>query len=212
MKPERLQRHQLVSLAPGAPDPLPDFVPQSARAAWQAADRPLIVRRGARDNGVPLGFPLPPDMGKARIGFCLPPQDLVSRCAPTLLALLPAAPTHWRGTLEAADVLARAQGIKISAFGALLWQALTGLAYLHPGSDLDLLWHCPARMPPGLPKAIATLDDRAPMRLDGEVVVDGCGVQWRELAMAGPSDPVFCRSTDGIAMRPASAFTGYRSA
>lgn len=209
---ETLERHDLVALTAGAPDPLPGAVPEAARVAWSAAGRPLIVRRGSREGGLPLGLALPPAMGKARIAVRVPVASLCPRRPPGPGEIAEVGPPGWGETLEAAAGLAHRYGVRVTPFGGLLWQCLTGLAYLHPGSDLDLLWRCPARMPPGLPGAISDLAAGAPMRLDGEIVVAGWGVQWCELAQAGPEDAVLCRGGAGIEMRPARCFAGVRAA
>ncbi len=73
-----------------------------------------------------------------------------------------------------------------SAFGSLMWQHQTGLPYLSPRSDLDVLWPVPSGFDViSLVSSIAELQRRAPMPIDGEIVLpDGAAVNWRELWMA----------------------------
>jgi phosphoribosyl-dephospho-CoA transferase len=98
--------------------------------------------------------------------------------------------------------LARDHGLTPRPFGALLWQAMTGLTYLSPTSDLDLLWPCPVLVPPSLLAGLARIDEGAPMRLDGEVLLaDGGGVQWRELHQAPGNGSVLVKYRDRVAMR-----------
>lgn len=93
-------------------------------------------------------------------------------------------------------------------FGSLGWTALTGLDYLGPASDLDLLWPVlpPVRME-ALLAALARIEARAPMRLDGEVLLpDGSGANWRELQAGGAE--ILVKGTGDVALHPRAAFLG----
>ena len=120
----------------------------------------------------------------------------------------PIAPAAWRQTLDALVALGERHGFVPRPYGSLLWQAVTGLAYLGAGSDLDVLWPLPdcwtfERLR-DLLDAIAAVADTAPMRLDGEILLpDGGGVQWRELREAADDGDVLVKHRDGIAIRPA---------
>ena len=204
-------RHDLVVADPGAwadclaTRPDLDGVPHVAR--WAALGRPLIVRRlvpGEGTDRVPLGLPLPPADGKRRIGLALPADALRPVSAPGLADAAPHAPTAWRPTLDALLALARDHAFTPRPFGALLWQAVTGLAYLSATSDLDLLWPSPGPVPRTLLSGLARIDATAPMRLDGEVLLpDGGGVQWRELFEAPGGGLVLVKYRDRVAMRRA---------
>ena len=200
-----LDRHDLVSVRPDAPVPALATLPRAARRAWEAAGRPLVVRRGPADEGLPLGLPLPPRMGKARLALHLDACAVVPRPSPGADDVLGDAPPGWRPTLRAAAALGRAWKVRVTPYGGLLWQALTGLPYLHVASDLDLLWRAAGPVPAGFLAGLSQLATAAPMRLDGEIVVAGHGVQWRELAAAGPREAVLCRTRAGVASRPAGA-------
>ncbi len=202
MQADEFERHDLVF----APATAGGDLPHAIRPAWEDAGRPLIVRRGGHGAEIPLGLPLPPSMGKGRLCLSHPPSHVVRMTAPTLAEIAGHAPAGWRPTLRAAEAVARDRGVRVTAYGALLWQALLGLDYLHPGSDLDLLWTCPEAVPSGLPEAIARLATRAPMRLDGEILSGGWAVQWRELHGAAPGDRVLGKSCRGVEMRAASRF------
>jgi phosphoribosyl-dephospho-CoA transferase len=172
---------------------------------WAEAGRPLIVRRrvpGEIGDLVPLGLPLPPADGKRRIGLVLPAGSLRPLPAPGLAAVAPHAPEAWQSAIGALLALARDHGLAPRTFGALLWQALTGLTYLSATSDLDLLWPCPGPVPPTLLDGLARIEAGAPMRLDGEVLLpDGGGVQWRELWAAPAGGSVLVKFLDRVAMR-----------
>ena len=174
---------------------------------WAALGRPLIVRRlnpGEEGGLVPLGLPLPPADGKRRIGLALPALALRPVTAPSLAEAASHAPSAWRPTLEAVLALADAHGLTPRPFGALLWQAVTGLPYLSASSDLDLLWPCPGPVPAALLAGLARIDASAPVRLDGEVLIpDGGGVHWRELHDAAEGGSVLAKYRDRVGMRAA---------
>lgn len=180
-------------------------VPHLAR--WADDGRPLIVRRftpGEERRLVPLGLPLPPADGKRRIGLALPADALSPVAPPGLAEAAPHAPLTWQPTLDALLALASEHTLAPRPFGALLWQAVTGLTYLSATSDLDLLWPCPGPVPRTLLAGLARIDATAPMRLDGEVLLpDGGGVQWRELHEAPEGGTVLVKSLDRVAMRAA---------
>uniref|UniRef100_UPI00197E0823 malonate decarboxylase holo-[acyl-carrier-protein] synthase n=1 Tax=Burkholderia sp. Ac-20379 TaxID=2703900 RepID=UPI00197E0823 len=158
----------------------------------------------------PLGLPLPPSLGKRRIGVVVPEAALVSVEPPPAVALLQAAaPEAWRATLERLDAIARRHRVHCRAFGSLAWQAMTGLTYLSSGSDLDLLFDAPVGPDAGATLA-ALLDDvaaladggEAPMRIDGEVIrADGAGVNWRELhAALAARGEIVAKTSSGVAL------------
>lgn len=206
---EALRRHDLVRADARAFADLvrvrPDLDGAPHVADWAARGRPLIVRRygpGEDRSLVPLGLPLPPAAGKRRIGLALPASALTPLPAPTLAQARGSAPKAWQTTLDALLALGAAHAIVPRPFGALLWQALTGLAYLTAASDLDLLWPV-ADLPLGFLAGLARIAEAAPMRIDGEVVLaDGAGIQWRELHEA--RDTVLAKYRDRLEMRDAA--------
>ena len=214
--PVEAARHDLVTADPGAwADLLAgrrdlDGVPHLAD--WARAGRPLIVRRRVPGEGaeaVPLGLPLPPADGKRRIGLSLPSGVLSPREAPSLAGTASCAPAAWQPAIAALLALGHDHGLTPRPFGALLWQAVTGLTYLGPASDLDLLWSCPGPVPASLLDGLARIDAEAPMRLDGEILLpDGGGAQWRELHEAPEGGSVLVKYLDRVAMRSAGVVMG----
>ena len=203
-----MRRHDMIHADPVAwaaiIAPRPELVQAPILAGWCERGWPLVARRG---NGteppgdLPLGLPLPPAMGKRRLVFCLPPTAVQRRMPPPLLSEAAAgAPPAWRGTL--AQLVAAAPGVRV--FGSLAWQYLTGLAYLTPASDLDLLWQLPASGPAALLDAIAEIAAAAPMRIDGEIVrADGAAANWRETASA---PEILVKSLHGVSLMPRHTF------
>ncbi|WP_238184016.1 malonate decarboxylase holo-[acyl-carrier-protein] synthase, partial [Methylobacterium trifolii] len=192
-----LRRHDLVDADPAAWDEAlahrPDLAGLPEVFGWVRAGRPLILRRfdGAEDRTrVPLGLPLPPALGKRRIGLALPSDAVRPRPPVTLAEAKTTAPIPWRPSLDALLALGRDHGLVPRVFGGLLWQHLTGLAYLTGTSDLDLLWPVGPRVSRVLLRDIAAIEAAAPMRLDGEVIfADGAGVNWREFLGTAPLPP-----------------------
>ena len=204
-----IRRHDLFVVAPEAWDRLLagrsdlDGVPHVA--AWAANGWPVIVRRRHpdEDDHLPAGLPLPPAAGKRRIGLAVPWTDATPSPPVTLAAARPSAPPAWHLAIDAVLALAAEYGVVPQVFGGLLWESLTGLAYLSTTSDLDLLW--PATVTHSLLDGLAAIEAGAPMRLDGEVVLpDGAGVNWRELRDASPGGSVLAKGLDRVALVPAS--------
>lgn len=210
---EPLRRHDLVAVDAAAwqrcLDGRPDLAEIPGLAAWCERGRPLVVRRFLPDeprDGIALGLPLPPHLGKRRLGFLMPREAASPRAAPTLADVRAAVPAAWHATLDALAALGMTHGVVPRPFGSALWAALTGLPYLSESSDLDVLWPLPGCVPPALLDGLARVARAAPMRLDGEFVLpDGAGVQWEELRRAGAGDAVLCKSLDRVEMRPAAA-------
>jgi malonate decarboxylase holo-[acyl-carrier-protein] synthase len=103
------------------------------------------------------------------------------RCSrPALLsAAFRVAPAAWIPTLRTFNHVATRLGVEARVFGSLL----TGLNYLSVSSDLEFILSRPRpRDFPALMTELDSIDNAAPMRLDGEIVRDdGAGVHWREL-------------------------------
>ena len=206
-----LARHDLLTVAPAAWGALlaqrPDLDGIPHLADWAARGWPVIVRRrvpGDDAGPIPAGLPLPPSFGKRRIGLALRPDAVQARPGLTLSEARAAAPAAWHPTLDALLAHGAVHGRVARVFGGLLWQALTGLPYLSPASDLDLLWAGP--VDPAFLDGLADIAMPAPMRLDGEIdLADGFAVNWRELHAAGPGDTVLAKGLERLELRPVPA-------
>jgi len=204
--PEAPARHQMARVDPVAWRALvrrrPDCGGLPLVADWAERGWPLVVRRSAcGEAGVPLGLPLPPAQGKRRLSFVLEPSALRALDPPPRLAeAVPAAPAEWRPTLgRLLDLDPEAR-----IFGGLAWQHLTGLAYLSPTSDIDLLW-CLRGSAGRLLAGLAAIARDAPMRIDGECLgTGGRAVQWRELAEGTPE--VLVKDARGVSVVSRSDF------
>lgn len=200
-------RQRLVRLRPEAWADLvktrEDLRREPILADWATRGWPLVVRRRLPEDGgdVPLGLPLPASHGRRRLSLAVAPAAVLSDAPPLpLLDCRGTAPASWRPTIDAILALAGRRGADVRCFGSLAWSALTGLTYLSPTSDLDLL------LAPGnlhdaaaLVTDLAAVEERAPMRLDGEIVrADGAATHWRELHAA--AGDVLVKTGNGIAL------------
>jgi phosphoribosyl-dephospho-CoA transferase len=97
-------------------------------------------------------------------------------------SIITCAPRAWWPTLERLADLGLRHSADARVVGSLAWQALTGLTYLTPQSDLDFVLHTrPDTDLPRLAASIQTIETAAPMRLDGELIrTDDAAVSWRE--------------------------------
>ena len=209
-----LQRHDLLRPSLQAWDAMlrsrPDLAEAPLLKDWVRLGRPVIVRRrlsGEVMNDVPTAVPLPPSHGKRRIAVGFPPGAALAAAPPVLLRdAKAAAPTDWRRVIASLVAVGEDTGAEPFVFGGLLWEHLTGLAYLTAGSDLDLLWRVPGEaVAEQVVQTLARLDAAGPVRLDGELVLsDGAGVNWREFARARRADgsTVLAKTMDGVEVRP----------
>ena len=182
-------------------------------ANWARLDRPVIVRRrmvGDFADSVPAALPLPPCHGKRRLAFSFSSDAAITGLPPVLLSdAARTAPTEWQPVIGALLDLGDAIEIAPRVFGALLWQHATGLPYLSPRSDLDLIWSISdERTALSLVGRLLRLDAESPVRLDGELELpDGAGVNWRELAQncADLGDELLVKTMDGVEIRTRAA-------
>jgi phosphoribosyl-dephospho-CoA transferase len=174
---------------------------------WGVRDWPVIVRRddsGSSPDSVAVGVPLPPSCGKLRVALHVPRAAVAARLSPVLLAdCRHAVPRRWGTALDQLEALGDATAIAPGVCGSLLWQHLTGLAYLHDASDIDVLWRVTSF---GQARAIAgalpDIEHRTGVRVDGEILsARGWGVHWRELGMQAPEMLVKTRGSAQLCSR-----------
>lgn len=189
MRPELLHwpRHGWVRLGDGWAGHLRSPLASAERAEvvdWCAAGRPLVIARRHPEDEVGelrLGLATP---DKRRIGLHVTVEAVTGRLPPLPLAeAVDAAPALWCPMLT--DLARRAQelGAAAAVYGSLAWQQRTGLPYVRPESDVDLLFAPRDRWQlDRLLDLVAEVGDGNP-RLDGEILLpDGAAVAWRELA------------------------------
>jgi phosphoribosyl-dephospho-CoA transferase len=194
-----------------------DLTSNALLAQWTMRGWPLIVRRRAPTDPpglVPVGAPLPPAAGRLRVALPVPDTAVERTERPPLLSeVAAAADPRWAESIEELVALGERHRATPAVHGSLLWQHLTGLAYLHESSDLDLLWPTPAQG--SLRDLLAGVDGvsrRASPRLDGEVeLAPGRSAHWRELHDAlrcGCGGDVAEKFLDGVRLVPLDGVLG----
>jgi phosphoribosyl-dephospho-CoA transferase len=206
-----LHRHQLARLSDAGWRKVLkrewDAPARECLAHWAAQRLPLVVTRQdahAGDGAIALGLPAPARWGRRRLALRVAPNDVLYfdefELADRALDLLPVSTRPaWRSlccSLKAAGANAR-------VYGSYGWQLLSGLAYVHAGSDVDLwLSGSDADQADALAACLQSFSDRHP-RLDGELMFDdGAAVAWREwLAWrAGRVKALLVKTIDGSSL------------
>lgn len=188
---EPSERHVFVYCAPeqASEETIDTAHPQDMAVIidWIRVGRPLIARmRRSQDpvDRVALGLPLPPALGKKRIMLTAERSLLRSlEHPPRLQNALAALPAQWRPRIERLCMNLTAHDADVRVIGSLAWQHLTGVAYLHPQSDIDVVLHMTGAAEFKTWLDLLMESDLSPgPRIDGEIVMPGGdAVSWREL-------------------------------
>lgn len=158
---------------------------QDILAHWRSLQWPLVVTRRRCDcstDQVCLGLPAPQRWDKRKLAM------QVRRSAVSLIQPMPDLREINRNQAwqtagnRLADRLEQA-GVRSGVYGSYAWQHITGLSYLHVGSDLDLSLNVRHLAQAALVVALLTQACTQELpRLDGEIVfAGGKAVAWREL-------------------------------
>ncbi len=173
------------------------FAKQQELNAWAQRDLQLVLARQtgleqAQQTQLMLGWPLPPreNGDKPRLSVKVWPQQIARRAAPPSLGqvLTLLQQQHYAIPKALSSLAAKFANAAVAVYGSWAWQALTGLPYLHPSSDIDVLLHPTSQtqllaMLQALQSAAPTKD--ASVQIDGEIVFpDGSAVAWREWLQA----------------------------
>lgn len=212
-----MHRHDLVYLRASA-----DFATPCTEAGspfwlaardWIAHGRPLVTaRQPAMAPGVLLGLTLPLHCERKRLAISVERSTIVAVQPPLTirrcLAHLPAASAAVLGELERQIEAAAA---RIGIFGSLAWEALSGEAYRHTASDIDII--CDVATVAQFETVLAALHQAAaslPCQLDGEIrFPDGNAVAWRELSATRdrPDAAVLAKGSEEVRLMPLRALT-----
>jgi phosphoribosyl-dephospho-CoA transferase len=215
-----LQRHQLAWLHPAAWAGVhaqlrtADAQAQACAAQWAVQRWPLVVTQQPAQRGVgsdppatlALGLPAPLLWGRRRLALQVPLAAV--RCwgafpeAATVAPLLAEeARPPWARLCAALGGL----GVAARVHGSHGWQWLTGAAYLHAGSDIDLC--LPVADEARADAVVALLQSHAsalPRRLDGELLLpDGRAYAWREWPAwrSGQARAILCKTLQGAQLQ-----------
>lgn len=185
-----MRRHDRVYLRPGAGHGFPGAMVspaiRAAVAAWIADGRPLVAARQAEDcPELLLGLSLPLAMARQRVALLVHADDIADVRPPLGLGdCLGGQGASEQSILLTLERTLQQAGIGLGVFGSLAWEVLSGEAYRHPESDIDVICDIANRVQ--LETALAALTEAAealPCRLDGELrLPGGDAVAWRELA------------------------------
>lgn len=198
-----MQRHDRVYLRPGAVFQFQcnQADPQLAARvmAWVALGRPLVAARQPADGGgLLLGLTLPAAEGRRRLGCRVAAADVLRVEAPlAITACLPRLDEARAVPLARLAAVLQAAGVRAGVYGSLAWECLSGEAYRHELSDVDLI--CDLTTLEALPPCLAALSEAEaalPCGLDGEIrFPDGAAVAWKELraALAGSTAQVLVK-------------------
>ncbi|MFL6698601.1 MAG: malonate decarboxylase holo-[acyl-carrier-protein] synthase [Vitreoscilla sp.] len=208
--PTGLHRQQLVRLSEdGWTSVLQapwDADARACLALWAGRGLPLVVTRQPPSRGDTLatGLAAPSRFRRRRIAVAVAPGDVLFLDefpgAAAITRLLPrGVGAGWRSlTAALAD-----SGCAARVYGGYGWQALTRLAYVHAGSDLDLLMPVSSNAQADeVAQALASLAWDGP-RLDGELLFpDGAAVAWREWRdhRQGRVEQVLVKRLRGVAL------------
>ncbi|MBD7952867.1 malonate decarboxylase holo-[acyl-carrier-protein] synthase [Stenotrophomonas sp. Sa5BUN4] len=183
-----MHRHDLVWIDPQATWTTLSPQAEPRLRAWMQARLPLVVaRRDPAVDGVQLrlGVPLPLDEGRQRLSLRIKREAVIRHAAPPRLTeVIDALSAPWRPALQALQHRCAAQALFPRVFGSHAWQAITGLEYLHAGSDLDLLWQVDGpRQASQVCRLLQDWEALHGLRADGELLFDAAqAVNWREYA------------------------------
>lgn len=223
MKP--LRRHQLVwldefawhrVLASGTP------LAASTEAAdclahWAEQRWPLVVTRqtpqalaGTADALLALGLAAPARWGRRAISVTASLRGVTRQAAFPLAAeispLLPAAAQPgWVRLCEQLCWL----GVVARVYGSYGWQHITGMDYVHAGSDIDLLIDVGNAVQADQAGALLCSAQTGRVRIDGELVFeDGAAVAWREWLRyrSGQVDSILAKRISGASLECGSAW------
>ncbi|WP_229258377.1 malonate decarboxylase holo-[acyl-carrier-protein] synthase [Duganella rivi] len=158
-----------------------------ALSQWQRHDWPVVVRRAEPDaaaDEICLGLPLPPERDGAKLRLALRVRSEHVARTSDALELKSAQPFSGPWQERLTSLCNEAAALNLRVFGSLAMQALTGLQYVSPTSDIDVLFHPANRQT--LEEGVALLSRHITLLpLDGEIVFPGgAAVSWKEWEMA----------------------------
>jgi phosphoribosyl-dephospho-CoA transferase len=205
----KLQRNQLVwlhetswqrLLGNAALEPLD----REILAHWQSRQLPCVLctqRSQHRPPTLSLGLPAPTKWDRRKIGLEVSSQDIVHVGAfPALEQVV----TSHLPELGLRDLLAQLTNLcaPVEVYGSYGWQFLTGLSYVRPTSDLDVIAKV-SDLSAALAVAEVFRKARLSCRLDGEVLFpDGRSIAWRELLQGaqGIVDRVLVKTREQVSL------------
>jgi phosphoribosyl-dephospho-CoA transferase len=156
---------------------------------WLGRGRPMIIRRpciSEDGKSVYVGLSLPPDPVKRRLAFRLPFSSLANVVEPPL----------WTECVEAFSESSEMAGpilsvievakLPLQTFGSYAWQHFTGLSYVTPQSDVDLIVPINRREDWRRFRQLMSETQKTDQRVDLEIILNGdSSFRWREFEAPG---------------------------
>ena len=174
---------------------------------WIGLGHPTVVsRQSPRCDDVrrlAVGLALPLALDRRRFALEIDPRAISRRRPPALLSRVATSlASPWDAALCALSAAAKRIDVEYRVFGSAGWQFWTGLGYLTPGSDLDLLWRpsSEAQLANGV-ELLDAWEREHGIRADGEILFGDEAVCWREWIQGERSPRVLAKSRRGVSLR-----------
>jgi phosphoribosyl-dephospho-CoA transferase len=174
-------------------------------AHWSARRLPLVVgRQPPEAPELALGLPAPLAWERRKIALSVPLQHVLYHDSfPKARAITAQLQFGLRARWLRLAAQLHASGIEVRVHGGHGWQCITGLRYLTPQSDLDLLLPvADAQAADAVADLLAGFTWAGP-RLDGELLLpNGCAVAWREWLQwrSGSVDRILVKRLHGVSL------------
>jgi phosphoribosyl-dephospho-CoA transferase len=192
--PERLRRHSFAWITDsGSPVKFAEGeAPENEVVylrSWLDRGRPVIIRRpciSEDGKSVYVGLSLPPDPLKRRLSFRLPFSSLAKVVEPPLWT--ECAEGFSESSEMARPILAVIESAKLplQTFGSYAWQRYTGLSYVTPRSDIDLIVPISRRDDWRRFRQLMSESQKTDHRVDLEIILNGdASFHWREFETPG---------------------------
>jgi phosphoribosyl-dephospho-CoA transferase len=192
--PELVRRHSFAWITDsGGPSqfgegetPLNDVI---SLRNWIGRGRPVIIRRPCKSEDgkfVYVGLSLPPDPVKRRLAFRLPYSSLTNVVEPPLWT--ECAEASPESSQIAGPILSAVEAAKLplQTFGSYAWQHYTGLSYVTPQSDIDLIVPINHREDWRRFRQLMSETKITDQRVDLEIILNGdASFHWREFEAPG---------------------------
>jgi phosphoribosyl-dephospho-CoA transferase len=192
--PERLRRHTFAWITDsGSPSQFAQGeTPQNDVVRlrnWLGRGRPVIIRRpciSEDGKSVYVGLSLPPDPVKRRLSFRLPFSSLANVVEPPLWAECAEAFSDVTEMASPILTVIKAAKLPLQTFGSYAWQHYTGLPYVTPHSDIDLIVPINRRDDWRRFRQLMSESQKTDQRVDLEIILNGdASFNWREFETPG---------------------------
>jgi phosphoribosyl-dephospho-CoA transferase len=178
---------------------------------WRAHRLPLVVGRQAPASAeLALGLPAPLAWERRKIALTVPPchvlyHDRFPKARDIARLLQVGLRARW---LQLAAQW-HERGLDVRVHGSHGWQCLTGLRYLTPRSDIDLLLPVGDAQAADAAAAMLAAFEWSGPRLDGELLLaGGCAVAWCEWLQwrSGGVDRIMVKRLHGVSLEEGTAW------